>query len=172
MSCRIHLSKNALIINQRDPHVENVVATSLGPIATRATAPIRIGRFIKYGPRETRGRVSASPRPLKPTSLGGTPNAFVGPFPLHRAPARFFRDTARRSPASCYATLYAFPLSRSILLLSETFAYSPRYRAERENSRYNRNFFNDKEKNGGANLRLRSENGGRRRRRGGEGGGW
>lgn len=38
-------------------------------------------------------------------------------------------------------------------------AYSPRYRAERENSRYNRNFFNDKEKNGGANLRLRSENG-------------
>ena len=35
--------------------------------------------------------------------------------------------------------------------------YSRRYRAERENSRYNRNFFNDKEKNAEANLRLRSE---------------
>ena len=41
--------------------------------------------------------------------------------------------------------------------------YSRRYRAEREKfSRYNGNFFNDKEKNAEANLRLRSESARRR----------
>lgn len=142
--------------------MENLNATRSLP-SLHTTAPIRTGRFINTVLGRPAG-VSASP--LKPTSLGGTPNAFVAP----PRPAWFFRDTT--APARLLlCNSIRFPVVPFHSFIIGDIAYSPRYRAERENSRYNRNFFNDKEKNGGANLRLRSENGGRRRRRGGEGGG-